>query len=840
MLPDLPHYQALMAAGAYIADPSKADALFQAALTESFSYHLEYCPAFANYCANRGFRAGQEVSDIGGLPFVPVQAFKAFGSDLLVTNAGDEKTFFMNSSATSGTPSSINVSRSNAKRQAVGMARVISEFLGSKKRPFIIFDVNPKRSASGGVGARYGATVGYMTFSSQAHFVLEEDENGGIRLNHEALSHALKEVAAHGQPPVIFGFTYVIFDTLKRLGDDEPLALFKAGNILHIGGWKKLESQKISKADFNHLVSRRFGLTADDVVDVYGFTEQMGVNYPSFGLAEKVAPNFARVLVRDPDTLELLPSGQEGLLQFISPLPLSYPGVSVLTDDLGVVTSEFGEVQGRWGTQFRITGRAKNAEVRGCGDIMSSYLSRTKDARKPAEVQLLKPRLLFWGKSYVPRRAIESFIDFDSLPDVPAPDQIGKKLRESQVVLKKYSVDDLISFFATAAQGWLAPESPMRHLQQHGLSFLVNWLAADNLRAITNKSLKGSRTALDRFVPDMEFPVRQLRATPRGIVGHWLAGNVPLLGMLGLVQSILTKNANIIRVPASNSAVMPVILDVIAKTKITLPNGTVVDGQDIAASTAIIYYDKFDTKFANEVSQLCDARVAWGGAEAVSAVAALPTKIDCQTVIYGPKLSYMAIAREELGAGQNTEKLFRRIATDCSVFDQYACASPHTIFVETNDQFSPQDFCERLAYHMSQTAIRLPKDAVDAGTAAKVITKRIEHEFRGQIWQSAGTTWTIVHSQNGVQLADPTYSRFVTVTFVDDIFQAAELAHSDIQTIAVAMPYEKKIRFAEIAADRGAIRFPNIGRMTHFEAPWDGIFMMDRLVRFVTMGGPVV
>jgi hypothetical protein len=840
MLPDFPHYQALMAAGAYVSDKAKADSLFKAALNESFAYHLKYCPAFANYCANRGFFVGQNVSDIASLPFVPVQAFKAFGQDLLVTKAGDEETFFMNSSATSGAPSSINVSRSNAKRQAVGMARVISEFLGSKKCPFIIFDVKPKRSTSGSVGARYGATVGYMSFSSQAHFVLEEDEAGGIRLNLDALARALQEVASCEQPPVIFGFTYVIFDTLKRLSDDVSLAFFQAGTILHIGGWKKLESQKVSKADFNQLVSRRFGLTVNDVVDVYGFTEQMGVNYPSFGLADKVAPNFARVLVRDPDTLELLPPGQEGLLQFVSPLPLSYPGVSVLTDDLGMITAEFGEIQGRFGTQFQITGRAKNAEVRGCGDIMSSYLSRSKDTGKTAEVQLLKPRLLFWDKSYVSRHAFESFTDFDNLPDVPVLDQIDRKLSESQAALKKYSVDDLISFFAVSSTGWLAPESPMRHLQQHGLSFLVNWLAADNLRAITNKSLKGSRAALDRFVPDAEFPLRQLRATPRGIVGHWLAGNVPLLGMLGLVQAILTKNANIIRVPASNSAVMPTILDVILNTKVTLPNGTVVDGQDIAASTVIIYYDKFDTEFAKEISQLCDARIAWGGAEAVSAVAALPTKIDCQTVIYGPKLSYMAIAREELGADQNTEKLFRRIATDCSVFDQYACASPHTVFVETNDQFSPQDFCERLAHHMSQMAVRLPKESVDAGTASVVISKRIEHEFRGQIWQSEGTTWTIVHSQDGVRLADPTYSRFVTVKFVEDILQAAELAHPDIQTVSVAMPYEKKIRFAEIAAARGAVRFPDIGRMTHFETPWDGIFLMDRLVRFVTLGGPAV
>ena len=151
---------------------------------------------------------------------------------------------------------------------------------------------------------------------------------------------------------------------------------------------------------------------------------------------------------------------------------------------------------------------------------------------------------------------------------------------------------------------------------------------------MTNKSLKGNRIALDRFVPDSEFPVRSIRCVPRGIVGHWLAGNVPLLGMLGLVQAILTKNANIVRVPASNSAVIPIILDVISKTKIKLASGVTVNGADITDTISLIYYDKTDLDFANNFSKLCDARIAWGGAEAVHAVSNLATQIDCQTVIF--------------------------------------------------------------------------------------------------------------------------------------------------------------------------------------------------------------
>lgn len=37
-----------------------------------------------------------------------------------------------------------------------------------------------------------------------------------------------------------------------------------------------------------------------------------------------------------------------------------------------------------------------------------------------------------------------------------------------------------------------------------------------------------------------------------------------------------------------------------------------------------------------------------------------------------------------------------------------------------------------------------------------------------------------------------------------------------------------------------AVRFPQIGRMLNFEMPWDGIVLIDRLVKWNTLMGPLV
>ena len=48
------------------------------------------------------------------------------------------------------------------------------------------------------------------------------------------------------------------------------------------------------------------------------------------------------------------------------------------------------------------------------------------------------------------------------------------------------------------------------------------------------------------------------------------------------------------------------------------------------------------------------------------------------------------------------------------------------------------------------------------------------------------------------------------------------------------------IAFAEAATPNGAVRFPQIGRMLNFEMPWDGIVLIDRLVKWNTLMGPLV
>ena len=62
--------------------------------------------------------------------------------------------------------------------------------------------------------------------------------------------------------------------------------------------------------------------------------------------------------------------GEKGLVQLISILPTSYPGHNIITEDIGEIAKDDSACTCiHYGKRFKIHGRIKNAEIRGCSDI---------------------------------------------------------------------------------------------------------------------------------------------------------------------------------------------------------------------------------------------------------------------------------------------------------------------------------------------------------------------------------------------------------------------------------------------------------------------------------------
>jgi len=831
----------LLATAPYSLEPERKRHLLLAAVQGAYQHHFNACAAYRRYCERRGFDNSWVFSELADVPYLPVQAFKENASLLRSVEAGLITTR-LSSSATSGVASSVDIDKVTARRQVRALAAVIGEVLGPKRRPFLVLDVDPRTAGPGGLGARSAAVRGFLNLAREARYFMEARPGGLLQLKEEDFAAALEALQSSREPVVLFGFTFVLYAyaVMPLLRTGRQFRLPPGSHIVHIGGWKKLADQQVSKAAFNSTMEQLFGVPASHVVDFYGFTEQMGVTYPDGPDGLKCAPAFAEVIVRDPSTFSVLPDGQEGLLQFITPLPYSYPGIAVLTDDVGVITGRSAGENGWQGTRFLVLGRAKKAEVRGCGDIMGEKIVKAGTRPTPAEATTpVGVRLLCGPEGNHVTGDLFSPVDLAKLPQVDDLATLAETLRNGRNRLERYSVDDLISLVSAAARRWADPASPLVPLRQQGLLFLTSWCDSNSFRSMTDRSLRGQRGFLDGFRALSGTNRRLMRAQPRGLVAHWLAGNVPLLGMLALAQSIVTRNANLLKAASSFSRVLPALLDGFRGLEVRCANGQVLRGDDILASIAVVYFPRHDAASAEKLSAVADVRLAWGGREAVETILNLPKRFGTEDIIFGPKLSYMVIGREALGALRLVRRAARQAATDASVFDQYACASPHTIFVEKGGAVTPREFAAALAAEMAKAVIRIPKGPVDAGTAAKVESQRIRYEFTGELWRSAGTEWTVLYDEDWRSgLADPCYSRVITVRAIDDAVAAAQFAHKGIQTVGTALNGARKLAFATAASARGVERFPDLGRMTYFDSPWDGLFPMDRLVKWITLGGP--
>ena len=82
-------------------------------------------------------------------------------------------------------------------------------------------------------------------------------------------------------------------------------------------------------------------------------------------------PSFSDLIIRNHKTHLPEEFGNQGLIQLLSVIPKSYPGHSLLTEDIGTIYGIDNCKCGRMGKYFKVHGRMKNAEVRGCSDTYS-------------------------------------------------------------------------------------------------------------------------------------------------------------------------------------------------------------------------------------------------------------------------------------------------------------------------------------------------------------------------------------------------------------------------------------------------------------------------------------
>jgi len=356
--------QDLLATPPYGLSQPEKDALLSRALNALTGHHYRSSATYRDI-VDRVFGGFEESGPAGrpgrveDLPFLPVSLFKTHD---LKSVPDSEVIKVLTSSGTGGqSVSRIYLDAETARIQSAVLVKIVQHFLGKDRLPMVILDhpgvVRDRRSHS----ARGAGILGMAQFGRRPFYALRED----MSLDQQGLLDYL--AAARGGRILLFGFTYMVWSYFVQVLEQRGLSLDLADAVLiHTGGWKKLRDLAVSPLDFRDRLRRLTGIRS--VINFYGMAEQVGGVYFENELHYLHAPIYSDVIIRDPVTLAPLPDGEVGLIQVLSVLPVSYPGHSILTEDLGVIRGCDHPQLAMKGRYFEMVGRVPESELRGCSD----------------------------------------------------------------------------------------------------------------------------------------------------------------------------------------------------------------------------------------------------------------------------------------------------------------------------------------------------------------------------------------------------------------------------------------------------------------------------------------
>ena len=351
-------FDALLERPAYGIPRAEKDALLLDSLREMTAHHRRACPEYARILEGM-WNGGGPAPTLADLPFLPVSLFKA---RTMRSVPETEVRMTMTSSGTTGqTVSRIAVDAETSLRQQRALMHSVRHVLGPKRLPMLVIDTAGVVRDPALMSARGAGVMGMMRFGRDHAFALDGDLKPDLRAIRAFLE-------AHGDGPFfMFGFTFLVWVRFAEALAEAGLDL-SHGILLHSGGWKSMVERAVDNAVFRDRLAAWLNLTA--VHNFYGMVEQLGSILLEGPDGRLYPPNVSQVVVRDPDTLEPLPDGEAGLVQVLSAIPLSYPGHSLLTEDLGVIeASDPGD--GWMGAGLRILGRVPKADLRGCSDALA-------------------------------------------------------------------------------------------------------------------------------------------------------------------------------------------------------------------------------------------------------------------------------------------------------------------------------------------------------------------------------------------------------------------------------------------------------------------------------------
>lgn len=326
-------------------------------LFELTSQHCHRCPPYGQ-AVQTLYEKNRKYDGPSKIPMIPISLFK---TENLKSIPDSEIFKIITSSGTSGVASHLYLDAFNAQNQQLALYNIVKDFIGFSRLPMLIVDTPDILKNRDAFNARGAAVLGFSIFAKRKYYALKPD----LSVDLESIRTFIQTY--RNQPVLIFGFTFMIWQYFcEALANYPGLIDLSNAILIHGGGWKKMQDRAVSPHDYKKRLYEQFHI--HKVHNYYGMAEQTGCIYMECEQGHLHASIFSDIIIRNPENFSVCPIGETGIVQVLTPLATSYPGHSILTEDMGTLLGIDDCPCGRLGKYFRIDGRMAKVEIRGCSD----------------------------------------------------------------------------------------------------------------------------------------------------------------------------------------------------------------------------------------------------------------------------------------------------------------------------------------------------------------------------------------------------------------------------------------------------------------------------------------
>jgi hypothetical protein len=309
---------------------------------------------------------------------------------------------------------------------------------------------------------------------------------------------------------------------------------------------------------------------------------------------------------------------------------------------------------------------------------------------------------------------------------------------------------------------------------------LPNWFDAGLLGQVVDTHI--GREYLEGWVPHPLLAGTRVRAVGTRNM-HIIAGNVPHMAAIAVINSALTKSDSLIKVPSND----PLTAMAIVRTMIELD-----PEHPVTRHVAVAYWKGGDADVEREVYRPAriDKLNAWGGMASMRHIQRYLVP-GIELIPNNPKVSIAIVGREALADERARREAAIGVALMAGRLNQSGCSNARLVYVECGDDEDALERLERLGHAIHEAFAELPEiESTTPKVAAPDLADELDalsldDEFYRVIGDTNSAGVVVSRTEDPVEFADRLRNRVVNLVPVAAIERVTSRVSEATQTVGI-------------------------------------------------------